>query len=132
MRNRIALTLAMGLAIGSPAAAQTERFLNYDMGQTVEMSGTVQKLDWMNPNSELRVLVKNPNSGMSEEWTFVMGPPTRAEKFGWNKMTLKQGDQITLLMYPAQDKSHPRSGQLVSVTLPDGRKLQATGPNPPG
>ena len=114
----------------APTLAQTYRFLDYDMGRTVEMKGTVQHLDWMNPNSELRVLVKGDASGKNEEWTFVMGPPTRSVQYGWSIDSLKAGDPVTVMIHPSRDGSH--SGQLVSATLPDGRKLQATEPDPAG
>lgn len=117
-------------AFAAPTLAQTYRFLDYDMGQTVEMKGTVQHLDWMNPNSELRVLVKDGSTGKNEEWTFVMGPPTRSVQYGWSSDSLKAGDTVTVTIHPARDGSH--SGQLVNAMLPDGRTLQATEPNPAG
>lgn len=114
----------------TPALSQIYRFLDYDMRQVTEIKGTVQRLDWMNPNSELHIFVRDNATGNIEEWTLVMGPTTRSAASGWTKDSLKPGDRVTLRMHPSRDGSH--SGQLVSATLPDGRTLQATEPNPAG
>ena len=127
-KRGIAIAAIVATTIVGSALAQTSRFLYYDMRQAREINGTVQQLDWMNPNSELRVSVKNEATGKIEEWSFVMGPPTRSIRSGWSSDSLKRGDPVTLTMYPSRDGSH--SGQLVSATLPDGRTLQATEPNP--
>ena len=122
--------LVAATAFAQPALAQTYRFLYFDMNMVAQAQGTIQSLDWMNPNSELHVLVKNPSTGTSEEWTFVMGPPARSAAYGWHSDTVKPGEEVALTFYPSRDGSH--SGQLVNVTLPDGRTFQATEPNPAG
>ena len=114
----------------APAVGQIYRFLDYDMEHVAEITGTVQQLEWMNPNSELHILVRDDRTGKTEEWTLVMGPPSRSTESGWTKDSVKPGDLVTLKMHPSRDGSH--SGQLVSATLPDGRTLQATEPNPAG
>lgn len=129
-RSIVAITLAAALT--APVHAQTYRFLSYDMERTVEMRGTVESFNWMNPNSELHVLVTNTATGKPEKWTFVMGPPSKSAQYGWDKESVKPGDSITLLMHPPRKDSNEHSGQLVRITLPDGRTLQATEPNPAG
>ena len=115
-----------------PFAAPTfaQRYLNYDTAKTISMTGTVVGLDWMNPNSELFVRVKNAVTGNDEQWVFLMGPPTRSAQHGWNPESLKPGDAVTVKMHPAKDSSN--RGQLVNATLPDGITLQASEPNPAG
>jgi len=107
-----------------PSLAQ--RYLNYDETKSISLMGTVIGLDWMNPNSELFVRAKDPATGKDEQWVLVMAPPSRTKQFGWKPTTLKPGDAVSLVMHPARDKS--MRGELVTVTLPDGRTLRATGP----
>jgi hypothetical protein len=110
----------------TPSLAQ--RYLNYDVTKSIPLAGTVVGLDWMNPNSELFVRAKDPATGRDEQWVFLMAPPTRSTQFGWKPTSLKPGDTVTLVMHPAKDGS--MRGQLVNVTLPDGRTLRGTGPTP--
>jgi hypothetical protein len=123
---------ALGLAaiaavtFASPMFAQ--RYLNYDTTKSITMTGTVVGLDWMNPNNELYVRAKDPATDKDEQFVFLMAPPTRSTQLGWKPNTLKPGDTVTVVMHPAKDGS--MRGQLVNVTLPDGRTLRATGPAP--
>jgi len=116
------------VAFAVPASAQ--RFLTYDTDRAISVMGTVVGIDWMNPNSELHVLVRNMGMDKDGEWVFLMGPPTRSTQYGWNPDSLKFGEPVSLMMHPAKDGSH--SGQLVSATLPDGRVLQASEPDEAG
>ena len=107
-----------------------QRYLNYDTTKSVALTGTVVGLDWMNPNSQLFVRAKDAGTGKDEQWVFLMGPPARSTQYGWNPQSLKPGDTVTLMMHPAKDGSN--RGQLVNVTLPDGRTLQASEPDAAG
>jgi len=114
------------VAFAAPTLAQ--RYLAYDQAKLVTVTGTVVGLDWMNPNSELFVRVKDVATGRDEQWVFLMGAPTRSNEYGWNADSLKPGDPVTLMMHPAKDGS--QRGQMVNATLPDGRKMEASQPNP--
>ena len=129
-RYLIVAAIAAAIPLGEQANAQAYRYLYYDMNMIAQAHGTVQRFDWMNPNSEIHVLIKDPSTGSSEAWTFVMGPPTRSAEYGWDKDSLKPGDEVVLTFHPSRDGSH--SGQLVNATLPSGSTLQATEPNPAG
>jgi hypothetical protein len=125
-----AFTLATIAALAFAAPTLAQRYLNYDTTKSIPVTGTVVGLDWMNPNSELFVRVKDAATGRDEQWVFLMGPPTRSTQSGWDRDSLKPGDSVTLMMHPAKDGS--QRGQLVNATLPDGRTLKASEPNPAG
>lgn len=124
----LGLATIAAAALATPTLAQ--RYLDYDAAKSIAVTGTVVGMDWMNPNSQLFVRVKNPATGQDEQWVFLMGPPTRSIQFGWSPDILKQGDPVKLMMHPAKDGS--QRGQLVNATLPDGRTLQASEPDPAG
>jgi hypothetical protein len=123
-----ALGLAAIAAAAFAAPSLAQRYLNYDTTKSIPVTGSVVGLDWMNPNSQLFVRAKDPATGKDEQWVFLMAPPTRSIQFGWKPNSLKPGDAVTVVMHPAKDGS--MRGQLVNVTLPDGRTLQAAGPVP--
>ena len=108
-----------------PSLAQ--RYLNYDETKSISLMGTVIGLDWMNPNSELFVRAKDPATGKDEQWVLVMAPPSRTKQFGWKPTTLKPGDAVSFGDASGQGQIDAAL-ELVTVTLPDGRTLRATGP----
>ena len=92
----------------------------YDERKLVTVSGIVTKLDWANPHVLLYVNGKDER-GKVGRWRFEMGSPGGLISRGWEKTTLKTGDQITVEGYRAKDAS--RLANPRTVTLPDGRKL---------
>jgi len=122
-----AFVLIAGAVVAFAQPASAQRYLNYDTTKSISLTGTVVGLDWMNPNNELFVRAPDPATGKDEQWVLLMGPPTRSRQFGWTPATLKPGDMVTLVMHPAKDRS--MRGQLMRVTLPDGRTLLANQPS---
>ena len=125
MKLRV-LTLATSAVVVFAAPTLAQRYLDYDQGKSIVVTGNVVGLDWMNPNSQLFVRAKDPATGKDEQWVFLMAAPTRSVKYGWNSRSLKPGDPVTIMMHPAKDGS--MRGQLVNVKLPDGRTLPANLP----
>jgi hypothetical protein len=116
-----ALSLA-GIAIclfAAPALAH-HSFAMFDADKTLEMSGTVKDFQWTNPHSWLQVMVAD-EQGQTKEWSLEMGSPGGLAREGWRPKTVKAGDKVTVRIHPLKDGS--AGGQLLSVVLPDGRKL---------
>ena len=73
-----------------------------DTSRAVTVSGTVTSYEWGNPHVMLGLDVTTGN-GRIEKWN-VGGPSTtRMEANGWDKNTLKPGDQITATGYQFTD-----------------------------
>jgi hypothetical protein len=85
-------------------------------------------MDWTNPHSWLRVMLKNATTGKDEQWGFEMGPPAQQIRRGWEPDSFKPGDKVTLDMHPLKDGS--RGGQLVNAILPNGQKVGGAGAPP--
>jgi hypothetical protein len=65
-----------------------------DRSKEVTVSGTVRGYQWGNPHVMIDLEVRTP-SGTVEKWN-VGGPSvTRMAANGWDRTTLKPGDQIT-------------------------------------
>jgi hypothetical protein len=59
-----------------------------------------------------------------------MGSPSQTSRIGWKPDSIKPGDNVTIEMNPLKDGT--RGGTIVSLTLPDGKKLGRAGqPNNP-
>lgn len=92
---------------------------SYQMDKTVTLKGTVTEFLWNNPHCAILFDVKDDN-GMVVHWVAETHPPGMLRLGGWNKNTLKPGDQITVIVNPS--KAGTPIGDLSNIVLPDGRE----------
>jgi hypothetical protein len=94
----------------------------YDMKKPVTLTGTVAKVDWMNPHIFIHIDAKD-ESGKVVRWMCEGGNPSSLTRAGWKRTSLKPGDEIVINGYRAKDGSNTCNGR--SVKFPDGTKLFA-------
>ena len=94
----------------------------YDSTKSIQVTGTVTKVEWTNPHARFYVDVKD-ESGRIINWNFELGSPLVLTRLGWKRDSLKIGDQITVEGYLAKDGSKMANAR--SATLADGRKVFA-------
>jgi len=102
----------------------------YDMKAEKELTGTVEKVQFVNPHGSLTISVKNPD-GSATDWVFTLGSATalagkQVGKTGPN--ALHTGDEIKVKCIPAKD-GHP-IGFLKSITYADGHVIVVSGGGP--
>jgi hypothetical protein len=108
------------LAAASGPAFAHHAWSGYDMANLTSVKGTVTQFDWGNPHVWIS-LAATDDKGHVEKWT-VGGPsPSRMANTGWDKDTLKPGDQITAVGHRIMDGTY--SMRLEKVVLADGREL---------
>ncbi len=118
--------LALSIACFAPTADAHHSFAMFDRSQTQTIAGTVKEFELIKPHGWLRVMVPNA-SGVQSEWSLELGGAGQLERFGWTQDAVQPGDKVTVQLHPLRDGSY--GGQLVSVTLPNGKVL---GQRPPG
>jgi hypothetical protein len=116
----VAAAVAGLLVSAVPVLAHHSFAAEYDAAKPVKVSGTVTKMEWMNPHARFYVDVKD-ESGKVTQWNFELGAIPVLLKQGWRKDSLKAGDQVTVEGSRAKDGS--TTGNARSVTLPDGRRV---------
>ena len=93
----------------------------FDIHKTISISGSVAKIEWINPHSYLTVNVKEAD-GKVQKWAFELGGPGVLRRAGLSRADrggLKAGDQITVTALAARDGSN--SGFVQEVKVSDGR-----------
>jgi hypothetical protein len=110
--------LAVGAA--APAAAHHSFSAIFDAAQRVTLTGTVTRVEWMNPHTWIYVDVKK-DDGSVEAWSFELGSPNRLMRYGWNQDSLPTGATVTIAGSRARDGS--LKAAVDTVSLPDGKRL---------
>jgi hypothetical protein len=102
----------------------------YDMRKEMELTGAVEKVQFVNPHGSLVIGVKNPD-GSTTQWVMTLGSVTALAQKGIGKTgpnALHVGDKISVRFLPARNGSP--LGFLKSVTMPDGRVIQIASGSP--
>ena len=118
-----ALTLAgFGLVLGGVSVKAHHAFsAEFDARKPVKFTGTVTKVEWINPHSWFHIDVKNPKTGAVEKWMIEAGNPHNLFRRGFSKDVIKIGMTISVDGYAAKDGSRRANGR--DLTLPDGKTL---------
>src|SRR5690606_16100339 len=86
----------------------------------IEVTGTVTKIEWMNPHARFYVEAEGEN-GEVVEWDFELTSPNVLMRRGWRRDSLKIGDKVTVEGFRARNAPHV--GNAGDVTLDDGSVL---------
>ena len=118
-----AFATVAGLALlSAPAFAHHSFAAEFDQEKKIELSGTVTKVEWMNPHAHFLVAVKDA-AGKSVIWDFETGSPNALSRRGVTRHSLKEGDVVKVVGYRAKDGSNLASAG--TVTFADGRSVFA-------
>jgi hypothetical protein len=118
--TRTLLLLPALVAIAVPAFAHHSEAAEFDQNSPVKLTGTIVKVEWLNPHVWFYVDVKD-EQGKVTTWGFSAAPPGALMRRGITKDALVIGAVVNVEGSRARDGSNNASGR--SVTFPDGRNV---------
>ena len=121
--NGLIASLIVGsLATSTDTWAHHAFAAEFDRDQPIEITGTVTKVEWMNPHARFYVAVEDA-SGYVVNWDFELGSPNGLMRRGWRRDSLKPGDVVTVSGWRARNAPHVANAR--AVKLADGREVFA-------
>lgn|SRR5262245_14235276 len=85
----VANIVVLLVEIASPAFGQGN-LTGFDTEKSVTLHGTVNRVEWINPNTWIHVALKTAN-GAKEDWRIAAGSPNILLRRGLTKESLKTG-----------------------------------------
>jgi hypothetical protein len=122
MKALVSVLAVAALLAGAtrPAIAHHSFAAEYDDQKPLKITGTLTKVDWMNPHIWYYVDVKNPD-GTTTTWAISGGAPGQLMRRGITKDLLVIGSTVNVEGFKAKDGSNNGFGQ--RVTYQDGRNV---------
>ena len=125
MRTKLSIGIAViGLWLtGSvvPVIAHHAFSAEFDATKPVEFTGTVTRMEWINPHVWLHMDVEMPD-GTIERWAFEAGTPNVLFRRGFTKDSLLPGTEVRITGYQAKDGSRHANGHEMTFVA-DGTTL---------
>lgn len=123
MRSRRILLSCSAALMASAALAHHSLSGQFDTSKSFAISGTVSRVDWMNPHVYVYVDVKD-SKGAVKTYRLESLPVAMMRKAGLNKQTLQaDGQAVHIQAYPARS-GDPLLGYMLNLKLPDGREVK--------
>ena len=111
----------LGLAVSvMPGLAHHSVPAKYDVDREISIRGVVTRIEWTNPHARLWVDAKN-DDGTVSGWEMELPPPNALKRELGSLDFVKQGDQVSVNLWPAKDGS--RLAHTLTLTTPDGRVM---------
>ncbi len=115
--------LLAGLALAAvPLSAHHGRGATFDMKTRTTLKGAVSQVKWANPHVLVFMDVKD-QAGKVVTWTFENSNVHTLANQGYNRNTLKVGQEITAIVNPAANGAP--LGIVVKVILADGKEIMS-------
>jgi hypothetical protein len=111
---------AVGLLMFSGSVFAHHGRSNYDMSYTATVKGVVTEFEWVNPHALIAFDVTDEN-GKVEKWIAETNSPNTLNRQGWNRNTVKPGEQITLVGHRV--KGGANYINFSKIIFADGREL---------
>ena len=95
----------------------------FDMGKKIQVTGTLNRVDWINPHISIYVDAKGEHGG-NDAWHFEGSPPAWFRRVGVNKNDIAKFQGQTITVDGVRAKDGTLYGYLQKITFADGSSLE--------
>jgi hypothetical protein len=122
MRHSLTIYGPLGLLLmaAAPTFAHHSVSAEYDVNRKITYAGVITRVEWSNPHIYFYVDVKDANNRLIN-WAFEGAGPNTLSRLGWMRDTLKVGDRVTVVAFPARDGANVASAR--KIVLANGHKV---------
>ena len=128
MRTMCAVVIAGIAVLASVAGVNAHHSFSaeFDASKPFKMTGTVTKVEWMNPHTFFYIDVTDEKTGKVTNWAMEMGSPNGLMRAGWTRNTMKIGDKVSVEGSLAKDGSPTGNARSVTMTTTGQRLFAAS------
>lgn len=121
-KSLVVVAMCVGLlGAAIPALAHHAISAEFDTTKPIKFTGTVKKVDWMNPHIYVNIETKD-ESGKTIVYSVEGGPPNSLYRSGWRPDTLKIGQVVNVSGVRAKKADNNRIGT-ATITTQDGKRV---------
>jgi Family of unknown function (DUF6152) len=95
----------------------------FDMGKRISVTGTLTKIDWINPHIVIAMEAKG-DGGRVDHWTFESNPPSWYRSVGLGRTDFAKALGQTVTVEGVRAKDGTFYGYMQKIKLPDGTSLE--------
>jgi DNA/RNA endonuclease YhcR with UshA esterase domain len=128
MKRLFGLLAVVGTLMATPVFAHHSFSAEYDIQAPVTITGTVTRLDWVNPHGWIYIDVKD-DSGKVTNWAIEFGSPSQLLRRGVRKTDFPIGIAIVVKGYKSRNGAPRING--TSVKTPEGKNFFTGSPDGP-
>ena len=127
MVRRLAMLLAIALALTAGPTLAHHSFAMFDRDNQIDLEGVVQEFRFTNPHTFIYLVVKQ-DDGSTVTWSLEGQSPGLLAREGWTSRTLKPGDELKMRIAPLRSGAPGGAWAADQISFRDGRALEVSHP----
>src|SRR5579864_1063612 len=113
----IFLSGCLAFVLVAPTYAHHSASSEFNMDKSIQITGVLTKIDWINPHAYMHLDVKN-EAGKTSNWDIELAGLSKLRLVGLAKQSLAVGQTYRVYLNP--DRRGRRAGLVNTILFPDG------------